>query len=533
MVRALIAALYKFTTLDDIAEMRPLLERRCEEGGIKGTLLLANEGINGTLAGPEESVRDLLSYLRSDPRLADLKHKESWADDIPFHRLKVRIKKEIVTLGIPSVDPTERVGQYVKPADWNALIARPDVVLIDTRNDYEVEIGTFEGAISPDTDSFTDFPEWSKSAEALENKSKVAMFCTGGIRCEKASSFLLAQGVKEVYHLEGGILKYLEEVPQKDSRWQGECFVFDGRVSVNHQLEPGKHTMCFGCRRAVSDEARQSPQYMEGVCCPYCHDSLSDDQRERFGERHKQIQLAAERDEVHIGRRMDQTQTRPKADLGSRALPVLYSFRRCPYAMRARMTLVATDHQVELREVALKNKPEHMLALSPKGTVPVMWLRDGTVIDESLEIMLWALERHDPLQLSAQTAEEQAEMLALIAENDGDFKDHLNRYKYADRYEGVNAEEQRDAAESFLARLETRLSDQSYLFGNRRTLADMAIAPFIRQFANTDLDWFAAAPYPFLRSWLEAELTHEHFTTAMKKYRPWEASTLGPLFPED
>lgn len=236
MTDILVAALYKFAPLNDFSEMREPLRAVCDENGVFGTLLLAQEGINGTIAGSSDGIHAVLDYLRADPRLAELEHKESSASSMPFKRMKVRLKKEIVTLGVPGVDPNKHVGTYVKPEDWNALISDPDVVIVDTRNDYEVEVGTFEGALDPKTASFRDFPAWVADSTALANKPKVAMFCTGGIRCEKASSYLIEQGFGEVYHLQGGILKYLETVPEEESLWHGDCFVFDEREGLGHGL---------------------------------------------------------------------------------------------------------------------------------------------------------------------------------------------------------------------------------------------------------------------------------------------------------
>ncbi len=532
MSQVLIAALYKFVPLEDYTELRAPLLAKCEEYGIRGTLLLAAEGINGTLAGPEEGMRNFLAYLRSDERLASLIHKESWADELPFLRLKVRLKKEIVTIGLPEVDPNAIVGTYVKPKDWNALISDPDVVLVDTRNDYEVKIGTFQGAIDPLTESFTEFPEWTKEAPELQGKKKVAMFCTGGIRCEKASSYMLSEGVEEVFHLEGGILKYLEEVPKEESLWEGECFVFDGRVSVDHDLKPGSFDMCFGCRWPISAEDKASDKYMEGVCCPNCHDDLTDEQRARFQERHLQIQLAADRGEAHIGRRVERDQRRaPDAQLGNRTVPILYSFRRCPYAMRARMALVASGLEVELREVVLRDKPPSMLELSPKGTVPVLWLADGRVLEESLDVMRWALGESDPQGWVPTEPTVAAEMDALITRNDDEFKFHLDRYKYPDRYEGAVSEEHRASAEAFLQTLEGLLDGQDFLFGSVRGFADAAIAPFVRQFANTDRGWFDEAPYPRVQAWLAQELESPFFLGMMNKYAQWVEGTAGVVFP--
>jgi UPF0176 protein len=242
-----------------------------------------------------------LNYLRQDPRLADLEHKESYADEHPFYRMKVRLKKEIVTLGVPGVSPTKQVGTYVKPEDWNALISDPDIILIDTRNDYEVDIGTFKGAVDPKTTTFREFPEYvAKNLDKTKHK-KVAMFCTGGIRCEKASSFMMDQGFEEVYHLQGGILKYLETVPEEKSMWEGECFVFDQRVAVRHNLEVGEYDQCYACRHPLSPAEMQSEQYAPGISCPYCYDKLSEEKRASLSERQKQVALAKQRGEAHIG----------------------------------------------------------------------------------------------------------------------------------------------------------------------------------------------------------------------------------------
>jgi len=301
MSDTVVAALYKFVTLEDFQALREPLLDECLAAGIRGTLLLAHEGINGTIAGSREGIDRVLAHLRSDPRLADLEHKESYDDHVPFYRMKVKLKKEIVTMGVPGVDPNDMVGSYVEPRDWDALISDPDVVLIDTRNDYEVGIGTFKGAIDPHTTTFREFPAYVRSHFDPAKNKKVAMFCTGGIRCEKASSFMLKEGFEEVYHLQGGILKYLEEVPEAESSWEGECFVFDNRVSVDHQLEKGHYDQCHGCRHPITEEDKLSPHYEQGVCCPGCYDKLSADQKARFAERQKQIELAAARNEQHIG----------------------------------------------------------------------------------------------------------------------------------------------------------------------------------------------------------------------------------------
>lgn len=291
----LVAALYKFVPLPDPAALRPIFEERCTARQIRGTLLLAPEGINGTIAGTEPEIRAFLAELRAMQPFSDLEHKESRAGKMPFRRLKVRLKKEIVTMGVPDVDPTRTTGRYVDPADWNALIADPEVVVVDTRNDYEVEIGTFENAVNPKTGSFREFPQWLRESELLKEKPRVAMFCTGGIRCEKASALLREQGFEDVYQLKGGILKYLETVPPEESRWTGECFVFDERVSVAEGLEPGSYRLCRACRMPLSEDDMCSPDYREGISCSRCIDSHSDADRERFAERHRQMTRATKR----------------------------------------------------------------------------------------------------------------------------------------------------------------------------------------------------------------------------------------------
>jgi UPF0176 protein len=296
-----VAALYQFVTLEDFHELREPILQACIEAEVKGTLLLAQEGINGTIAGSRDGVHQVLAYLRSDPRLANLVHKESYDDHMPFYRMKVKLKKEIVTMGVAGIDPNDVVGTYVNPRDWNDLVNDPEVVVIDTRNDYEVGIGTFAGAVDPKTTTFREFPEYVRDNYDPAKHKKVAMFCTGGIRCEKASAFMLKEGFEEVYHLEGGILKYLEEVPPEESTWEGECFVFDSRVAVNHKLEKGQYDQCYGCRHPITEDEKLSEKYIKGVCCPGCFDTLSADQMARFAERQKQIELAALRNEDHIG----------------------------------------------------------------------------------------------------------------------------------------------------------------------------------------------------------------------------------------
>jgi UPF0176 protein len=303
-----VAALYKFTPFADHAALRAPLLEQCRQHGVKGTLLLAHEGINGTIAGSDAEIAAVLDHIRSLPGCAALDVKFSRAPAMPFHRMKVRLKAEIVTMGQPGIDPLASVGTYVAPADWNALIADPETILIDTRNDYEVAIGTFQGAIDPQTASFRDFPDWFRACrdELLgQGKApKVAMFCTGGIRCEKSTAFLKAEGVEEVYHLQGGILKYLEDVPAEQSRWQGECFVFDQRVSVGHGLLLCRHALCHACRRPVSPEAQAAPEYEEGVSCPACFGERTEEQRAGYRERHRQEMLAAARGLAHVGAAM-------------------------------------------------------------------------------------------------------------------------------------------------------------------------------------------------------------------------------------
>ena len=301
MPETVVAALYKFVILEDYQALREPLLDVCQAAGTRGTLLLAEEGINGTIAGTREGIDAVIAYLKSDPRLADIDHKESFDDHNPFHRMKVKLKKEIVTMGVPGIDPNRVVGTYVEPKNWNALIEDPEVLLIDTRNDYEYGIGTFRGAIDPHTTTFREFPAWVREHLDPSRHKKVAMFCTGGIRCEKASAFMLQEGFEEVYHLQGGILKYLEEVPEQDSAWEGECFVFDNRVAVDHHLEKGHYDQCYGCRHPITEEDKKSDKYVKGVCCPGCFDQLTDDQKVRFAERQKQVELARTRGEEHVG----------------------------------------------------------------------------------------------------------------------------------------------------------------------------------------------------------------------------------------
>ncbi|HUG58326.1 MAG TPA: rhodanese-related sulfurtransferase [Candidimonas sp.] len=325
MTNFLIAALYKFVHLPDFEALQAPLLACCEANEVKGTLLLAEEGINGTIAGPSGGIAAVLDYLRSDPRMATLVHKESWSEKMPFYRMKVKLKREIVTMGVPTVQAETMAGTYVKPEDWNALIDDPDVVVVDTRNDYEVSIGTFNRAVNPQTASFTEFPQWVKEQSAegglLHNKPRLAMFCTGGIRCEKSTAYMRTLGFDEVYHLEGGILKYLETVPKEESRWDGECFVFDERVSVKHGLEPGQYEFCRACRLPLSAEDKASEHFQEGVSCPHCHDKHTDEQKQRFAERQRQVELAKQREERHIGVRVElKKAAKEKAEAEAEAL---------------------------------------------------------------------------------------------------------------------------------------------------------------------------------------------------------------------
>ncbi len=299
-----VAALYRFAAIADCQAVRDQLEALCRPE-VRGTLLVAHEGLNGTIAGPEAAVDRVLDGIRALPGFAALDVKFADAATMPFHRLKVRIKPEIVTMGQPDLDPAANAGTYVAPADWNDLIRQPDVVVIDTRNDYEAAVGAFEGAIQPNTRGFRDFPDWfrteGRALLAGPNPPKVAMYCTGGIRCEKATAFLKAEGVQDVFHLEGGILRYLETTPPSDSLWQGECFVFDERVAVGHGLSEGTHSLCRGCRMPVSPEGRTSPRYIEGIACDRCADSRTEEDRARYLERARQVEIAARRGVAHIG----------------------------------------------------------------------------------------------------------------------------------------------------------------------------------------------------------------------------------------
>lgn len=297
----LVAALYHFARFPRFEAFREPLQHICDENGVKGTLLLAHEGINGTIAGTDAGIAAVLTYLRAQPEFSALEHKESRASRMPFLRMKVRLKKEIVTMGVEDIDPNQIVGTYVSPQDWNALISDPDTIVIDTRNDYETAIGVFKGALDPQTKTFREFPDWVRQNEDKLQKPKIAMYCTGGIRCEKATAFMKENGFDEVYHLKGGILKYLEEVPQEESLWEGACFVFDDRVSVTHGLQEGEHSLCHACRQPLTPDDIASPVHEHGVTCVHCHDTRTDEDRNRYRQRQRQIELARSRGQRHLG----------------------------------------------------------------------------------------------------------------------------------------------------------------------------------------------------------------------------------------
>ncbi|MBW8183847.1 oxygen-dependent tRNA uridine(34) hydroxylase TrhO [Shewanella nanhaiensis] len=301
MSQVVVCALYKFVSLPNFESIQKPLLVHMEGAGIKGTLLLASEGINGTVAGSQLAIDNLLQWLAKQDGLDSIVHKLSFDETMPFYRTKVKLKKEIVTMGVEGIDPLKVVGTYVKPKDWNQLISDPEVLLVDTRNEYEVQIGTFKNAVDPKTDTFREFPAYVKEHLDPAKHKKVAMFCTGGIRCEKSTAYLKEQGFDEVYHLEGGVLKYLEEVKQEESLWEGECFVFDNRVAVNHALEKGQYDQCNACRMPITELEKASEAFVQGVSCPHCIDNISDKQRQRFEERERQMQLAAKRGEAHIG----------------------------------------------------------------------------------------------------------------------------------------------------------------------------------------------------------------------------------------
>lgn len=301
MANIVVAAFYHFVRLPDLWSLREALLDCCQQRNLRGTILLAPEGINGTIAGLRDEVDAVLAFIRADPHFAGIKHKESFASELPFHRMKVRLKKEIVTMGVPDTDPENLVGTYLDAIHFNEMINDPDVLIVDTRNDYEVAIGTFRNATSPGTTTFREFPDYVQQQLADKKDQKIAMFCTGGIRCEKATSFLKANGFEQVFHLQGGILKYLETVPEEENLWQGDCFVFDDRVSVNKNLEKGDYDMCHACRHPISTLDKKSEHYVSGVSCPWCIDKYTTQQRQGFAEREKQVRIAQARGQQHIG----------------------------------------------------------------------------------------------------------------------------------------------------------------------------------------------------------------------------------------
>ena len=301
MSKIVIAALYHFTKFSDHKSLQAPLIEICNSQGIKGSLLLAFEGINGTIAGSRTGIDIVLKYLRAWPGCSNLEHKESHFSKIPFKHMKVKLKKEIVTMGQPNVDPTLNVGNYVEASDWNNLILQEDVVVIDTRNAFEVAIGTFEGAVNPETKSFRDFPEWWEKNKIKFQHKRIAMFCTGGIRCEKSTNYLMNEGVEDVYHLKGGILKYLDDIPQKNSKWDGECFVFDARVSVKHGLEQGQYKLCYACRMPIAPDDFNRSEFEKGVSCHLCINTHDIERKKRFRERQRQVELADKRGKHHLG----------------------------------------------------------------------------------------------------------------------------------------------------------------------------------------------------------------------------------------
>ena len=528
----LTAAFYLFVDLPNYVERRAALLAFCEAHNVKGSILLASEGINGTIAGAAPDVHAVLGYLRQDSKFSSLEHKESFANTPPFHRMKVRLKKEIVTMGVEGISPTRMAGTYVKPEDWNALISEPDVVVIDTRNHYEVDIGTFKGAIDPKLQSFSQLPNWVNEAKALEAKNgkkpRVAMFCTGGIRCEKSTALMRSQGFDDVYHLQGGILKYLEVVPPEKSLWEGECFVFDERVSVTHGLHQGNQELCRCCREPLPADAKTSPLFELGVSCPRCHSHTTDTQKNSARERQKQWEIAKSRHSDHIG--IPQRQQKIKALLPQDA-PILYSFRRCPYAMRARLALLVSGIRCEMREITLAHKPHNMLEASPKGTVPVLVLKDR-VLDQSLDIMHWALGQNDPEGWS--TAGKEAldeEARALVRKCDDAFKNNLDRYKYPNRYDLPNGLTDREAGSVYLEQLNSKLMQSTFLMGAKWSWVDAAIAPFVRQFARTDRAWFDAQTWTALKNWLIQFEQSDNFSTVMHRYKIWYEGAKPVTFP--
>ncbi|MGB2450156.1 MAG: rhodanese-related sulfurtransferase [Porticoccaceae bacterium] len=311
-------ALYKFVALPNYGSIRHPLLKVMTDNQVYGTLLLASEGINGTISSTRAGIDAVLNWLSQQPGLENIDTKESFDKEIPFYRTKVKLKKEIVTMGVEGIDPRQVVGTYVKPQDWNDLISDPEVLVVDTRNDYEVEIGTFKNAVDPKTTSFREFPDWANKNIDRAKTKKIAMFCTGGIRCEKSTAYMKEQGFEEVYHLEGGILKYLEEVPKDQTLWQGECFLFDNRVAVDHDLKRGSYDQCHACRMPITEQEKTLDSYQEGLSCHHCFDRVSDEQKQRFAQRQKQVQLAKARGEKHIGSAAQQDTERRRAEKKAR-----------------------------------------------------------------------------------------------------------------------------------------------------------------------------------------------------------------------
>ena len=305
-------AFYQFITLDNKNSIQEKIQIFCGVNNLKGTILLADEGINGTISGRENNIRNFLQFVKKESFFggifSKLEHKESWASKNPFYRMKVRLKKEIVALGVDGVSPTKKVGKYVKPEDWNNLISDPNTIIIDTRNNYEVDIGTFKNAINPNIATFRELPNFVENNLKPKTRKKIAMFCTGGIRCEKATSLMIKKGFQDVYHLKGGILKYLETIDKDKSLWEGECFVFDERVAVTHGLNEGKYDQCYACRHPLSPDEMNSSYYIKHISCPYCYNKLTDKKKSSVIERQKQIELAKLRGEVHIGKQLNRNE---------------------------------------------------------------------------------------------------------------------------------------------------------------------------------------------------------------------------------
>jgi UPF0176 protein len=508
-----VAALYHFSEFEEPNRLRKPLEELCAQAHILGTLLLAPEGINGTVAGTQEGIDRLLAHIRALSGCATIEVKFSRTATMPFERMRVRIKREIVSMGVDTINAARDKGVHIDPDAWNVLIADPDTILIDTRNSYEVALGTFGGAIDPKTQSFREFPDWFEkfaSSRTQPAAAKIAMFCTGGIRCEKATAYVKSLGFENVFHLKGGILKYLETIAPEESKFEGECFLFDRRVALGPGLTQGAYELCGPCGAPLHKSDRQSPKFEEGISCPQCHSQRTKAQLERFAERQKQRMLKKGRASLALSIQASAARNAQVAH------PVLFSFRRCPYAMRARMALRVSERAYCLREVSLRDKPPELLQASAKGTVPVLQMEDGSVIDESLEIMRWALQQHDPggwLTGAGATA-------ALIAENDGSFKRALDRYKYAHRFPEVNALEQRALGLRFLEKLNQCLKATTHLCGETPTLADFAIFPFVRQFAAHDPKWFAGLPLERLRAWLEGHERSALFVEIMQQIKP-------------